>query len=115
MQIAIAGSASRPNFAIKTSHLPNITGPFAEHNSVFGSDDAMQGKSKKPAPDLFLLALQRVNEGLRGGERAVEPRECLVFEDSIAGVKAARRAGMRVNWVPHKGLREVCRGKEGSV
>jgi pseudouridine-5'-monophosphatase len=25
----------------------------------------------------------------------------LVFEDSIAGVEAGRRAGMRVVWVPH--------------
>ncbi len=66
-------------------------------------------------PDVFLLALERVNAHLGLGEREVKPEECLVFEDSVAGVEAGRRAGMRVCWVPHKGLRDVWRGKEGKV
>jgi HAD superfamily hydrolase (TIGR01509 family) len=39
----------------------------------------------KPAPDLFLLAAERM---------AVPPAECLVFEDSALGILAAERAGM---------------------
>ena len=39
----------------------------------------------KPEPDIFLLAARRLG---------VEPDSCLVIEDSIAGVEAARRAGM---------------------
>lgn len=66
-------------------------------------------------PDVFLLALERINAHLELGEREVRPEECLVFEDSVAGVEAGRRAGMRVCWVPHKGLREVWRGREGEV
>ena len=67
-------------------------------------------------PDVFLLALERINARLGLlGEREVEPPECLVFEDSVAGVEAGRRAGMRVCWVPHKGLREVWKGREGKV
>ena len=70
-------------------------------------------------PDVFLLALGRVNgDGrarLGGEEGEVRPEECLVFEDSVAGVEAGRRAGMRVCWVPHRGLREVWRGREGRV
>lgn len=58
----------------------------------------------KPAPDIFLLALQVINESLSGGEKAIEPSECLVFEDSVRGVEAGRRAGMRVVWVPLLGL-----------
>ncbi|MBV8547434.1 MAG: HAD family phosphatase [Acidobacteria bacterium] len=45
----------------------------------------------KPAPDLFLLASQRLG---------VAPADCLVLEDSEAGVHAARAAGMEVIMVP---------------
>ena len=40
----------------------------------------------KPAPDLFLKAAEEL--------RAM-PEECLVFEDSQAGIEAAYRAGMK--------------------
>jgi len=40
----------------------------------------------KPAPDLFLLAAERMG---------VEPPACAVIEDSPFGVQAARAAGMR--------------------
>lgn len=39
----------------------------------------------KPAPDMFLLAAQRLG---------VEPARCLVFEDGHLGIKAAHAAGM---------------------
>ena len=42
-------------------------------------------KNGKPAPDLFLLAAERM---------ATPPQRCLVVEDSIAGVLAAKAAGM---------------------
>ncbi len=41
----------------------------------------------KPAPDLFLLAAERMG---------VDPARCLVVEDSPLGVAAARAAGMKV-------------------
>jgi HAD superfamily hydrolase (TIGR01509 family) len=41
----------------------------------------------KPAPDLFLHAAK---------EMGVRPEDCVVVEDSPAGIDAARRAGMRV-------------------
>ncbi len=41
----------------------------------------------KPYPDIFL----KVAEDLK-----VDPRECIVFEDTYAGVLAATRAGMKV-------------------
>lgn len=41
----------------------------------------------KPDPEVFLLAAKLIN---------IDPSECLVFEDSFAGVKAARAAGMKV-------------------
>lgn len=41
----------------------------------------------KPAPDLFLLAAQRMG---------ADPTQCLVVEDSPLGIEAARAAGMKV-------------------
>jgi beta-phosphoglucomutase-like phosphatase (HAD superfamily) len=41
----------------------------------------------KPAPDLFLHAAR---------DMGADPRDCLVVEDSPAGIDAARAAGMRV-------------------
>lgn len=41
----------------------------------------------KPAPDIFLLAARK---------NGVDPSECLVVEDSIAGVTGAVAAGMQV-------------------
>lgn len=117
IQVALASSAGKVNFGIKTAHLPAITCAFPEVRRVFGEDVTQAGKSGKPAPDIFLLALQRINDSLGqdGGKEPIKPNECLVFEDSIAGVEAGRRAGMRVVWVPHPGLLEVCRGSEEMV
>lgn len=112
---AIGSSATSKTFKIKTSHLPSIGSAFPQECRVFGDDAAMSETRKKPMPDVFLLALGKINAFLEGGEREVKPEECLVFEDSVAGVEAGRRAGMRVCWVPHKGLREVWRGREGMV
>lgn len=44
-------------------------------------------KVAKPAPDIFLLALKMMG---------IEPSECVIFEDSFAGVEAARAAGCKV-------------------
>jgi len=41
----------------------------------------------KPHPDLFLLAAESMG---------FEPDDCIVVEDGVPGVKAGRRAGMRV-------------------
>lgn len=41
----------------------------------------------KPFPDIFLAAAAQVGAG---------PSECVVIEDAVAGVQAARAAGMRV-------------------
>ena len=115
VHIAIASSATSRTFKIKTSHLPCIDSSFPPECRVFGDDKAMSEARKKPMPDVFLLALGRINARLGRGEREVKPEECLVLEDSVAGVEAGRRAGMRVCWVPHEGLREVWRGREGKV
>ncbi|RMZ66115.1 had superfamily hydrolase [Pyrenophora seminiperda CCB06] len=115
--LSLASSAGHHKFALKTSHIQAINDAFDDSAlHVFGDDPEMSDSKKKPEPDIFLLALKRLNKAeMTRGERTLHPEECLVFEDSIAGVEAARRAGMRVIWVPHPGLADVCRGRELDV
>jgi len=47
----------------------------------------------KPAPDLYLEAVRRLG---------VEPSDCLIIEDSLNGIKAARAAGIEVWAVPNR-------------
>jgi beta-phosphoglucomutase-like phosphatase (HAD superfamily) len=51
-------------------------------DAVVGGDMAARGK---PDPEIFLLAARQLR---------TQPARCMVFEDSPAGVSAARRAGM---------------------
>lgn len=85
-QAVATSSGSRP-FAAKTqSHLHW----FSTFNCIVRGDDP-ELKKGKPAPDIFLLAAQRLG---------AKPENCLVFEDALAGVAAARAAGMSVVAVP---------------
>ncbi len=59
-----------------------LYGRFAPH--IFS---AVQVKHGKPAPDLFLFA---------AGQMKVSPARCVVIEDSVSGIAAARAAGMIV-------------------
>jgi len=51
---------------------------------VVAAEDVRSGK---PDPEVYLRAAEGIG---------VPPRACLVFEDSVVGVQAARRAGMQV-------------------
>ena len=57
---------------------------LTEPGVLVSSDDVSQNK---PAPEGYLLAARRLS---------VEPADCLVVEDSFAGVAAGRAAGMDV-------------------
>lgn len=50
-------------------------------------------KRGKPAPDMFLLAAERMG---------VAPADCLVFEDGKPGIEAAEAAGMKWVFVPSR-------------
>jgi pseudouridine-5'-monophosphatase len=83
----IATSSARDYFDIKTSRHKKW---FSIFDCIVSGDDPgiMQGK---PAPDIFLLAAQKLQ---------AEPACCLVFEDAPVGVEAARAAGMAVIAIP---------------
>lgn len=54
------------------------------NDQIFTSSQVSRGK---PFPDLFLFAAKKMN---------VVPKDCLVIEDSVAGIQAACNAGMNV-------------------
>ena len=74
-------SSSSPERIRASLALTGLTRFFGD--DVFSSRQVARGK---PAPDLFLLAAERMR---------VEPSRALVIEDSIYGVMGARAAGMR--------------------
>ncbi|KAK5791766.1 hypothetical protein VI817_007075 [Penicillium citrinum] len=116
VHIALATSSNSKNFKLKSGHLTDLFKAFPEAHRVLG-DDPRIGKGRgKPLPDIYLLALETINEDLRSkGEVEIKPEECLVFEDAVPGVEAGRRAGMQVVWVPHPGLLEAYNGREDEV
>jgi beta-phosphoglucomutase len=59
---------------------------------IVAAEDCPTGK---PDPAIYLLARERLNAGHRS-EHDIVPCECLVLEDSLAGIRSARAAGMRV-------------------
>jgi pseudouridine 5'-phosphatase len=82
VSVAIGTSSFAELCAIKWAHHPWLsTIPIR----VCGDDPEVT--ARKPAPDIFLIAARRLG---------IAPRDCVVFEDSPAGVAAARAAGMRV-------------------
>ncbi|KAI9728183.1 MAG: hypothetical protein M1828_004644 [Chrysothrix sp. TS-e1954] len=117
LDIVLATSSHRGTFQLKTDHLSELFSAFSEERRVLGDDPRIPRGQGKPAPDIYLLALKIINDMRRDDEsfREVKPEECLVFEDSVPGVEAGRRAGMQVVWVPHPGLLEQYKSKEKEV
>lgn len=82
--LAVATSTRGERARIKLAR-SGIDGYFSH---VVTSSDVAHAK---PAPDLYLLAAERLG---------ILPRECIAIEDSEFGVRAASAAGMRVIQVP---------------
>ena len=108
--VAMPGAIALLDWAA-TKGLPRAlaTSSFRSHAEVSLAEAALMGRFDvevtgdevehgKPAPDLFLLAAERLG---------VPPESCVVFEDAPAGLEAAARAGMRRVWVPNAHTRQL--------
>jgi beta-phosphoglucomutase len=80
LRVAVASSADEIKIV---ANLRKIGLPPAEWDAVVGAEDVIV---KKPAPDIFLAA---------AGKLGLAPRECVVVEDAVNGIEAAKAAGMR--------------------
>jgi beta-phosphoglucomutase len=76
---AVGTSASRRD----AESLLSTLGLHPYFDVIVTADDVRFGK---PSPEVYLEAARRLG---------VPPAACVVFEDSLVGVQAARRAGMR--------------------
>lgn len=80
LRVAVASSADRNKVAV---NLQKIGLPIESWDAVVTGEFV---KQKKPAPDIFLVAAQTLG---------VSPAECVVVEDAVNGIQAAKSAGMR--------------------
>jgi beta-phosphoglucomutase len=85
---AVASSAPRKNIEV----VLEVLGMAAFFDALVSAEDVTAGK---PDPQVFQ----------KGAERLGMPASrCIVVEDAVPGVEAARRAGMRCIGVSRKGL-----------
>jgi pseudouridine 5'-phosphatase len=117
VHIALASSSEKYNYDLKArkSETKKLLDLVPEENRVLGDDPRVEKGRGKPAPDIYLLALETINSNLAAQDARIKPEECLVFEDSVPGVESGRRARMRVVWVPHPGLAAEYKGREDEV
>lgn len=77
--VATSSSPRRAEMSLRLVGLWDMLGPV-----TFTASEVARGK---PAPDLFLHVAERMG---------TPPAACLVIEDSLTGIRAARAAGMEV-------------------
>lgn len=87
LKLAVATTTNRPNVTALAHCCWN-----AEAEEVFDVIAAGdEVASKKPAPDVFNLALERLE---------LPPQSCIAFEDSLNGLRSARAASLAVVVTP---------------
>ena len=83
--LGLASSSNRPIFE-EVLELAGIADCF---RATVSSEEVERGK---PAPDVYLEAARRLG---------VDPARCAAVEDSHAGIRSAKSAGMRVIAIPN--------------
>lgn len=91
LPLAIATSSARKGttFSVKTDSKRSLLAHFNEVLCV--DDDAMAGKRGKPSPDIYHTAAALLG---------VPIERCVVFEDSLAGIRAGVASGAYVVAIP---------------
>lgn len=74
--IALGSASKNARIILEKVNLISKFNTLVDGNSV---------KKAKPNPEVFIIAAQNIG---------VDPKDCVVFEDSLAGVQAANIAGM---------------------
>lgn len=87
LRLAVATTTNRPN--VDALIAASFGAPAEAVFDVIAAGDEV--KAKKPAPDVFTLALTRLG---------LPPEAALAFEDSRAGLASAQAAGLRVALTP---------------
>lgn len=91
--IALASSSSRQfiELVLRSLHI------YEFFDVIISGEEV---KNSKPSPDIFLKA---------AAELKVDPKDCVVLEDSCNGVKAAKAAGMKcIAYInPNSGIQDV--------
>ena len=77
-RVAVISSSKNCLFILEKTNLVNLFDVIITGNDI---------KRGKPNPDVFLLAAEKLN---------LNPKNCIVFEDAVLGVEAAKNAKMKV-------------------
>lgn len=101
-QCAVQEASAHLKTAIGTSSnresLDEVTDRLQLREVLSFAASAEDYERSKPAPDCYLLVAKNLG---------VAPEACLVFEDSIPGIRAAQAAQMQVVAVTHRSPNEV--------
>ncbi len=80
LKLALATTSYKPNrdFVLKAIGLSDV------FDMILGDEDTTKGK---PDPEIYIKTAEKLK---------IDPSKCIVFEDTNAGVEAAKKAGMKV-------------------
>ncbi|KAJ1716731.1 HAD superfamily hydrolase [Aspergillus flavus] len=96
IELALTSSTKSRSYELKISRpeTKRLLGFFSPDRRVLGDDPRVRQGRGKPAPDIYLVALQSLNLAAAASDvKPILPHECLVFEDSVIGCR-----GWKTGW-----------------
>jgi len=87
LAIASGGTREQLEFALRDTPIET------DIAVIVSAEDTTIGK---PDPAVYRVTLNRINRLEPGPQSPIGPEECLVIEDSLAGIHSAKAAGMQV-------------------